>query len=476
MSSNKLLLKRREFIQRMGLTTGSFLLNPILDHVIGEAWGQSINTKRLVIYMSGGHMPEQWTGTGGSNPNFTLPYIFSPLDPYKSDMIVLRNLYSTVYPNLHGNLYGTLSGYPAIGVSAGDNFAYLNCRPGGPSFDTLISNELGGGTKHKEMAIGYTRPSQTGLAYGYDQVKPTVMNLTDVFNTYISGPLPGVDNQRAMKMKKSVLDFALGDIQKAYRGLASTEKGKFEQFLASVKEIESSIMVSSGNQAACSSGYKLPSGGVGLDGKSYPIVPTYNNLPNLPWWEGGNGFVGNGFVHADMAALALACGVTRHVTFVSAYHEAHQFYPDIGVPVDIHEDICHQLERTSYRDEVAVQRAKEILKYHASVVGKMYDKLKKTPEGSGTAADNTLILWFSDVGGQHHYGHYGYTAILLGKAGGALRTGNSYTFGTGEYRAGSSQYSMCQLFYTVAKAMGSSMKQVGNGTNPGDSVIPGILA
>lgn len=470
------LLKRREFIQRMGLTTGSILLNPILDTLIGEAWGQVSNKKRLVIYMSGGHMPEQWTGTGGSNPNFTLPYIFSPLDPFKKDMIVMRNLYNTVYRNLHGNLYGTLSGYPAIGVPAGDNFAYLNARPGGPSFDTVMSDELGAGTRHKEMVIGYTRPSQTGLAYGYDKVKPTVMNLTDAFNTYISGPLPGVDNQRAAKLQKSVLDFAVGDIRKAYRGLASPEKGKFEQFLASVEEIQKSISISNTSSSTCSTGYQLPSGGVGLDGKSYPIVPTYNNLPNLPWWQGGNGFVGNNYVHADMAALALGCGVTRHVTFVSAYHEAHQFYPDIGAPVDVHEDICHQLERTSYRDAVAVERAQNIIKYHASVVGKMYDKLKKTPEGNGTAADNTVILWFCDVGGQHHYGHYGYTAILLGNAGGALRSGNSYTFGTGEWREGSSQYSMSQLYYTIAKAIGSSVKQVGDGSNVGNSVIPGILA
>lgn len=462
-------MNRRDFIRRMGLTTGSFLLNPILDTLIAQAWGQAINTKRLVIYMSGGFMPTDWTTTGGANPNFTLPEIYSPLEPYKKDMLILRNLYSTVYKNLHGNLYGTLSGYPCIGPN--DDFAYLNARPGGPSVDTLLSNELGGGTRHKEMCVGYTRPSQTGLAYAYDKVKPTSMNLTDTFNTYIAGPLPSSNPMQAQQMRKNILDFAAGDIQKAYRGLAGEEKSKFEQFLASVKEIASSITASTPvANPVCSTQYQLPSTGTGLNGQSYPAVAAYGgDLANRPWWQDGRGFCGSNYIHADMAALALGCGVTRHVTFVSAYHEAHQFYPDIGIARNQHADIAHTLEESGYTNASAIRDGKEILKYHASVVGKIYDKLKKTPEGNGTAADNTILLWFSDVGGSHHYGHYGYTALMLGNAGGALKTGASYSYGAG-------QYSMNQLYLTIAQAIGSTMKQVGDGTNPGNTVIPGLLA
>lgn len=469
------LLKRRQFIQRMGLTTGSFLLNPILDKLIGEAWGQVSSRKKLIIYMTGGHMPPSWAATGGSNPNYTLPYIFSPLEAYKSELLVLRNLYCTVYPNLHGNLYGTLSGFPAIGVSAGDNFAYLNARPGGPSFDTVLSTELGTGTRFREMAIGYTRPSQTGLAEAYDKVKPTVMNPRDVLSKFIAGSTGQQVDQTSLKMKKSILDFAVGDIKKAYRGLASPEKDKFTQFLANVEDIGSRINIAPPTLAECGNGYQLPSRGIGPAGQSYPTADFNGDPNNLPWW-GGNGFCGNEYLNAEMAALAVGCGITRHVTFVSAYHEAHQFYPDIGVPYDIHEQICHVLDKSAYTDATATQRGKEILKFHASVVAKMYDKLKKTPDGNGTAADNTLILWFSDVGGEHHYGHYGYTALLLGKLGGALRTGASYKYGTGDWFTKDSQYSMSQLYYTIAKAMGSTMKQVGDGSNPGNSVIPGILA
>ncbi len=468
------LLRRRQFIQRMGLTSGAFLLNPILDSLIGEAWGQVANKKRLIIYMTGGHMPPDWTVTGGTNPNYTLPYIFSPLEAYKKEMLVLRNLYCTVYPNLHGNLYGTLSGFPSIGVSAGDNFAYLNARPGGPSFDTVLSTELGGGTRHKEMAIGYTRPSQTGLAEAYDKIKPTVMNPRDVFNKFISGAGGQQVDQTALKMKKSILDFAAADIKRAYRGLASPEKDKFTQFLTNVEDLGSRINISGPTSPECGNGYTLPSRGIGPGGQNYPTAEFGGDPNNLPWW-GGNGFCGNEYLHAEMAALAVGCGITRHVTFVSAYHEAHQFYPDIGVNVDIHEQICHVLDKTAYRDATAIQRGKEILKFHASVVAKMYDKLKKTPEGNGTAADNTLILWFSDVGGVHHYGHWGYTGILLGNAGGAIRTGASHSFGDGDYFTKNSKYTMNQLYFTIAKAMGSNMKQVGDGTNVGNSVIPGIL-
>ncbi len=462
-------LSRRRFIQKMGLTVGASFLNPVLDTLISQAQGQALNSKRMIIYMSGAHMPRNWMRTGGSNPNFTLPETLTPLEPYKNEMLVLGNLYNTVYPNLHGNLYGTLSGYPSIGVPASDDFAYLNARPGGPSFDTVMSNELGGGTPHKEMVVGYVRPSQTGMAYDRDSVKPSTMNPADVLKKYLTGALPGVNNQQANLMRKSFLDFAVNDIQRAYRGLAGEEKGKFLQFLDSLKEVQTQLAAGAPvTQTQCGE-FKIPSAGTGPNGQTYPLLPYYTDFDNRPWWNSGDGFCGSNFVIADMVALALGCGVTRHATFVSAYHEAHQRYPDIGVPVDVHEQICHQLERTGYQDQEAVQRGKNIIKYHASVVAKMYADLKKIPEGNGTAADNTVILWFCDVGGEHHYGHRGYTAIMVGKCGGALKTGASYEYGV-------EQYSMCQLYYTLAKALGSKATRIGDGTNPGSSVIPGILA
>ncbi|MEK6773409.1 MAG: DUF1552 domain-containing protein [Bdellovibrionota bacterium] len=479
------LLKRREFIQRMGLTTGSFLLNPILDTLIGEAWGQAITKKRILIYTTGGFMWPEWTATGGSNPNFTLPYILSPLEPFKKDLLVLRNLYCDVYPYFHGNLFGTLSGYPCLGANFADVQAYKTCRPGGPTIDTLLSNELGGGTRQKEMVITNTAGADlangVGLAYARDQIKPALNDINQIFSTYISGisapaPAPGVDPQRGLKIKKGILDFALLDIKKAYRGLASPEKNKFEQYLASVKDINDRLQITSNPPStsvpSTCGGYKLPSTGTGLNGKAYPAIYPY--ALNRP----GTGFCGNEYVMADMVALALACGATRHATFASHYSGTHQAFPDIGVPYNIHEQLGHYILNgvpdpaspvpPGFTVPMAVQAGKDILKFHADVFAKIYSKLKNTPEGNGTAADNTVLLWFSDMGGAHHDGHYGFTGIMLGNAGGALRSGNSYTYNR-------RQYSMCQLYLTLAKAMGSNITQVGNGTNPGSTVIPGIL-
>ncbi len=460
----KKLIDRREFIRRMGLTSGAFLLSPILYKLIGEAWGATYSQKRFIIYMNGTSMWPQFTQTQGSGANFVLPYALKPLEPYQKDLNVLRNLYCNVYPNLHGNMYGVLSGVPCIGISAGDNEAYLKARPGAATIDTILSQELGGGTRHQEMVLGYVRPGQTCLANGRDNVKTPVMNVSEAFQKFITGNTGAPTVDRNGQIKKSVLDFTKGDIARAQRGLAGSEKGKFEEFLSSVEDLEKRVNLTIPPVAGCGT-QSLPTKGTGLNGTNYPINFNYSNLGGMEWLA-APGFIGNSFVQAEMIAMAMGCGVTRHATFVSQLGEIHQYYGDLGMQnVDVHEHINHGILNGKAEWN---RPAEDVMRFHASVVARMYERLKATPEGSGTAADNTVILWLSDCGGSHHYGHFDGTAFLLGNAGGALQTGQSLTFGN-------RQWSISQLLYTIAKAIGSNITQVGDGSNPGSTAIDGLL-
>ena len=470
MSEESQRMKRRDFIRRMGLTTGSALLSPFLDTLINQAWGAEITKKRFVVYMNGSHMYPSFTQTGGTETNFTLPTAMSALEPFKKDLLVLRNIYNTVYPDLHGNLYGTLSGMPCVGVPATDEEAWRLAQPGGPTIDTILSNEFGGDTKVKEMALGYTYPGQTGLAYGLKSVKMPIGNLSDAFNQYFTGLKP-MSNTGAL-MKKNVLDFAVGDIKKAYRGIAGSEKGKLDEYLASLQGIQSSIGNPTSTNLACTD-YRVPASVQSATGQTYKTFPTYSSFNGFPWQEGYN-YVANSLVQADMITLGLTCGVARHASMVSQLGEFHQSYPELGFSGDIHADLCHGLNNDGTGDakfsngETYQAIGKRILNFHASIIARIYDRLKKTPEGSGTAADNTVIMWLSDTGGGHHHGHWDQTVVLLGNAGGTLNTGRSITYAQ-------NKYSMCEVLLTVAKAMGSSVTVIGNGTNPGKLPIPGLL-
>jgi hypothetical protein len=455
------MISRKDFIRKMGLTSGAALLSPFLDKIIGEAWGYTNTKKRFIIYMHGTAMWPNFVRTNGTGSQFTLPYALEPLNPYKNELNVLRNVYTSVYRNLHGSMYGVLSGFPCLGPPASDNEAYLQARPGAATIDTLLSNELGVGTPHKEMVLGYCRPGQTCLSYGADSVKTPVMNLTSAFETYFSGKQTTSDSESLRNV--SVLDFAREDIKRANRGLVGTEKEKFQRFLAAINEIHTRTKVPPA-PASGYENYRLPSVGTRGDGVSYPTRHRYNNLNGMEW-RTTSGFVGNSYVQADMIALAVASGVTRHATLVSQLGELHQHYIDLGLDISVHEDIAHGIIKN---DSTSINRGREIIRYHASVVAKIYKGLKEIPEGNGTAADNTVILWLSDCGGSHHNGHYDGTAFLIGNAGGALKTGQSFDYG---YK----QYSVAQLLFTISKAIGSQIARVGNGADKGNTVIPGLL-
>jgi hypothetical protein len=45
------------------------------------------------------------------------------------------------------------------------------------------------------------------------------------------------------------------------------------------------------------------------------------------------------------------------------------------------------------------------------------------PEGDGNMLDNTLIVYFSDAGQQHHANYENFPMVLVGNLGGKLKTG-----------------------------------------------------
>ena len=61
--------------------------------------------------------------------------------------------------------------------------------------------------------------------------------------------------------------------------------------------------------------------------------------------------------------------------------------------------------------------------FHIGLIAKLARRLAEEPEGNGTMLDNTLIVYTSCAGGQHHGGNSDWPFVLVGGAGGNLRTG-----------------------------------------------------
>jgi hypothetical protein len=52
--------------------------------------------------------------------------------------------------------------------------------------------------------------------------------------------------------------------------------------------------------------------------------------------------------------------------------------------------------------------------WHAGLVAGLYDRLATIPEGNGTAADNTLLVWCSEVSEGNVHSHTNMPFLLMG--------------------------------------------------------------
>ena len=65
----------------------------------------------------------------------------------------------------------------------------------------------------------------------------------------------------------------------------------------------------------------------------------------------------------------------------------------------------------------------EVEKLHLKCMAQMASKLDRIPEGDGTMLDNTLIVYMSCAGGDHHGGQADWPFVLLGGMAGKLKMG-----------------------------------------------------
>ena len=61
--------------------------------------------------------------------------------------------------------------------------------------------------------------------------------------------------------------------------------------------------------------------------------------------------------------------------------------------------------------------------YQMDLIAGLAGKLKAVPEGDGTMLDNTVIVFLSDAGAQHHTGYENMPLLVLGNLSGAFKTG-----------------------------------------------------
>jgi hypothetical protein len=126
----------------------------------------------------------------------------------------------------------------------------------------------------------------------------------------------------------------------------------------------------------------------------------------------------------DLMTAAMACGLTRVVTFALGDGEDYNFYfpwlninqKGIEFPTRHKHDIAHR-PGTNNADKITTE------KWFHSKLARILDKLSAVPEGDGTMLDNTVVLWLNSLNSGFSHTVLKLPIIVAAGANMGIRTG-----------------------------------------------------
>lgn len=430
-------MHRRRFLKTAGAIAATPVLAPLVARLVGEAHGAQDDRCNLVVLTDGNGWSHQ---SGGRNAptldtdvrdetDWDLPPVLARFAPFRDRVSILRHLYNPHDRNLHGNGWATLS------VARGNGR-----EPGGISLDRRVGLVLGGDDAFASIALGVaTRPDRAPPCTSCDGPRAPFPAVADplVAHRRLFG---GVDALAELDRRRSVLDGIVTDIDRTRARLAGPERVKLDQALTSYRAIERQLVA----RQAIFADRAPPDAPAGTDGTLAAATA-----------EG----------HVGVIADAFRLGLT-HVAHLSVLgFDAHNVgWGFLGFGGDAHENVAHV--SGGYDRERSSSAYAAQLDYKAGLIARLYAQLDAAPAGDGTLADRTVFVWVNSGGGKHHEGARHHAMVLVGDAGGRLRTGRFAEHG--------GQHCISEAYLAIINALGVEADAFGDPAHcPGP--LPGLL-
>jgi hypothetical protein len=391
-------------------------LGPVVSRWVKEAKGQVIERKQLIVMTAGngfGHQgmernSELLTTRVASPNDWDVPAVLAPLAPYKDKLTVCRPFHNPFGENLHGNGWGTLTCMTPVSSS-----------PGGVSLDRWVGLGLGADDAFPSIALGVAdkpdRAPPCTSADGPRQPFPAIGSPIDAYDSIFGVGKAGVDASKILAADRSLLDHLAEDITSAQGQLANPERAKLEQLLTSFRGLEQQLAKKQAafavRQPPAAPASDLPKSGLHRD-----VIRAHSSLL--------------------VAAMAFELTHVAHLSLLG--FDAHnQGWGMLDIPGDAHESLMHK-KIAGWTDEQYDKAVADILRFEAAELAYIWESLAQFQLAGKPASENTLMAWVNSGGGKHHDGASWHPVIMLGNAGGALRSGQYL-----EYKPGGARDQRC---------------------------------
>ena len=419
-------LSRRTFLRGVGVS----MALPWLESL--PVWGDAVTLQpaseppvRLAVLFAGnGFHSREWraNGEGGT---MELGRVLEPLTPFREKLNFIRGLRNPQGgPGIHSSQTGNL----LTGVTLGAGGEVRSAT----SFDQILAQRLGQQTKVPSLVLGCEQ-SISSLHKGYSMIysshiswsSPTSAVPLELYPALAFDRLFREDNSRT---DRSVLDAILDDAHSLRNRVSSQDRQRVEEYLSSVREVEQRIA-----QA-------------GQQGRLQGWRPTLER-PNTPRPADGipQDFDQHMRLMCDILVLAFQTDTTRICTLKLNNDHSSLRFPNLRIDYMIH----HLLSHTDNADWLRVNQF--FLEQLAYIAGRL-DRIR---EGERTLLDNSMILFTSSMLNGNHENNQ-LPVVLLGRAGGRLRTGRVLDFLQSPNRK------MCSLYLSMMDKMGVRLDRFGD--------------
>ncbi|WP_202921470.1 DUF1552 domain-containing protein [Anatilimnocola aggregata] len=404
-------------MQQFSVGAGGMLLTPFLQKLEAQERGTYRTPKRVVFVLFGNGFPEFGSVPTGVSlevqetqqiplDQHELPFDIEPFKPYKDRLAILHGLRGGRVMPYHGGGFGALSGL--FNGAGTERFT----KVAGESIDAAIARKLPGIFPILNLGIdpgsASTQAHYCSSAWGpgrpiASQCRPELAYQS------LFGSIGATKNDFASR--RNLLDLMSGDIKKLEANLTGIEREQLDHHIAALEALskrESNLSNKFEAGTLAESAPQLPS----------PFPVTWKDTVTAQF---------------DIAASALAVGLTNVVTITSELCAIRGKYSGIS---DV---TTHQLGHDDPDKELNLQGFKVLAltrRHMAERTAALLEKLKSTPEDSGTMLDNTLVVFMSDSAETQHSAANNWPFVLLGNLGGRIRTNQLVLYPMREHRLG----------------------------------------
>ncbi len=206
--------------------------------------------------------------------------------------------------------------------------------------------------------------------------------------------------ERRRHEQRSILDFVLDDARSMQRRLNPQDQSKLDQYLTSVREIETRIEKSERFGDAADPRVETPMG----------VPSDYAEYLQLMY---------------DLLVLVFQTDSTRVATLLLAHDGSNRSFEHIGIS-EGHHDLTHHRNRADW-----IQKVAEIDLWYVQKFARFLDKLQETKDVDGhSLLHNAMILYGSGNADGNRHTHDNLPLVLAGGGGGTLKPGRYVKHGS----------------------------------------------